>query len=352
MVFEQIQTWIHTYLPNVYAQALVIIFLSVVIAKGVVYVSRLVLAKMAAKTKSKVDDILLERLSSPLFWLILVFGCRVALAPLTLSEQISVVLTNLIQSAIIFIVVRVIAIFAEVIFEHWGKSWSKKTTSKVDDQIIRTVLKTIKYVQVMVAFLMILGVWGIEVGPFIASLGIAGVAVAFALQTTLGNMFGGMSLVVDKTYDIDDVVEVDGISGVVVDIGLRSTKIRTWDNELVSIPNGTIANGRVKNFLKPSDRIRVVVPFGVAYGSDVDKVRDIVLKELKDIDGYIEEPAPFIYFKEMADSSLNFIAYFWVSDFTKKWMAGHDANTKIYKALNKAGIEIPFPQLDVHMKNK
>ena len=199
----------------------------------------------------------------------------------------------------------------------------------------------------------LLSVWGIEILPLLGALGVAGIAIALALQPVLANIFSGASMILDKTISKGDLVYLDSQTrGKILKVGMRSTKLITFDNELVIVPNTKLAESIIQNVALPEPKTRVVVPFGVAYGSDVTKVKKIVLKEIismKDIllDG---DHDPVVRFLEMADSSLNFKAYFYVPSFENRANALDEANTKIYNALNKAKIEIPFPQMDIHLK--
>ena len=176
-------------------------------------------------------------------------------------------------------------------------------------------------------------------------------AVALALQPLLSNIFSGASLVIDNTVRVGDMVYLDqNTRGIILKVGLRSTKIRTFDNELVIVPNTKLAESMIQNIAMPEPKTRVVVPFSVAYGSDVAKVKKIVLNEIKKVKGFVDDPAPIVRFLQMADSGLNFKVYFYVESFNLRADAIDEANTRIYNALNKAGIEIPFPQMDVHLK--
>ena len=158
-------------------------------------------------------------------------------------------------------------------------------------------------------------------------------------------------MIMDKSIRVGDLVYLDANTrGKIAKIGLRSTKIRTFDNELIIVPNTKLAESNIQNVALPEPKTRVVVPFGVAYGTDVDKVKKIVMKEIKSVEGFINDPEPKIRFLEMADSSLKFNAYFYVKSYENRADAISEANTKIYNALNKNKIEIPFPQRDVHMK--
>jgi len=204
---------------------------------------------------------------------------------------------------------------------------------------------------VVIALLYILEMWGIEITPLLAGLGIAGLAVALALQPVLSNIFSGASMVLDSSIRVGDLVYLDqNTKGKILKVGLRSTRILTFDNELIIIPNSKLAESVIQNVALPSPISRAVVPFNVSYGSDIDKVKKIVLKEIKSIKNVLEEPEPMVRFVEMGDSSLNFKAYFYVNNFDNRFPSIDEANTKIYNALNRNGINIPFPQMDIHLK--
>jgi MscS family membrane protein len=137
-----------------------------------------------------------------------------------------------------------------------------------------------------------------------------------------------------------------------LDVGLRSTKIKTFDNELLVVPNGQIANAIIQNFKLPDLKYRVNVPFGVEYGTQVEKVEKIVLDVIKKMKLATKDPAPRVLFMEMADFSLNFSASFWIEDVSDRLTAKVEANKAIYNALNKAKIGIPFPTRTIYVKKE
>jgi len=307
--------------------------------------------KLAAKTETLLDDHIFEAINKYIAQVLISTGLYIGLQKLALTTNIEIVVERILLSIIIIYLVLMVGKILFTLIEHWGQTWAKKTKSTVDDQIVRFLDKFSRAVVWIIGFLLILQAWGVQVGPLLASLGIAGLAIAFALQQSLSNIFGGISLILDKSIKVGDVIEIEGgTSGTVMDVGIRSTRIRTWDNEVLIIPNGSLSNSKITNYVQPKDEVRVVVPFSVAYGTDPEKVRKLVLKEIKKIESFIPEPAPFVPFMEMGDSSLNFRAYFYVDSYSKRFSAKNKATELIYNALNKAKIEIPFPQMDVHMK--
>jgi len=165
---------------------------------------------------------------------------------------------------------------------HWKMDWAAKTASSADDRLIPLIEKIIKVILIALAVIFIFDSWEIDISPLLATAGIAGIAVSLAVKDSLANILGGLQLVLDKTFKVGDKVKLEsGELGVILDIGLRSTKLRTYDNEVIYIPNGYLANAKVRNYTVPDLKIRVNVEFGVAYGSDTDLVREVVLKTLK-----------------------------------------------------------------------
>jgi MscS family membrane protein len=233
----------------------------------------------------------------------------------------------------------------------WLREWAFKTDSTADDRIIPLLEKILKVTVIILGVIFIFSAWDVNISPLLATAGIAGIAISFAVKDSLTNMIGGLQLVLDKTFKVGDKVEIEsGEMGVIQDIGLRSTKMKTYDNETIYVPNGYLANARIKNFTQPDNSIRVNVNFGVVYGSDTEKVRQVVLDALKKLDIVLEKPEPVVQFLEMSDFSLNFVARVWVADWGDAYNTKILATDVIYNALNRAGIGIPFPTHTVYTK--
>jgi MscS family membrane protein len=331
--------------------SLFIFVLFFMISKLIIYISEKFILQLTKKTKTKVDDLIIEGINSPVSMIVVILGFRFALIPLNIPENIVGIINNIAQTLIILIVAKIIIKMVDILLENWGRAWAKKTKSSIDDELISLGQTTIKIVFYILAFIYVLGAWGIEIMPLLGGLGIGGIAIAFALQKSLGNIFGGISLILDENIKEGQVVKLDEItSGTIMHVGFRSTKIKNWDNQIVIVPNGVLAETVFTNISQPTSRVRVVVPFGVEYGSDIEQVRELALKEIKSIKSCLVDPKPFVRFLEMANSSLNFKAFFHVETFDEVYSSLDEANVKIYNALNKAGIGIPFPQMDVHLK--
>ncbi len=196
--------------------------------------------------------------------------------------------------------------------------------------------------------LSVLGMVGIQMTSFIAVLGAAGLAIGLALQGSLSNFAGGVIILLFKPYKLGDFIEAQCLMGTVKEIQIFHTILATPDNKIITIPNGPLANNSIVNF-SARDTRRVEWVFGVAYGTDYDTAEKIIKEVIQKDSRILDEPAPFIAMKEMADSSVNIVTRVWTTtgDF---WAVFFDTNKTIYKAFNERGIEIPFPQVDVHMK--
>ncbi len=315
------------------------------------FVLEKILLKVTIKTKSDVDDLIMKKSSKPITYILLLVTLRLTLGRLALAENISGVLSNLIYSLIVIFIGYLAYVLVDLGVIRALKRVTAKTKSKLDDSIAVLVHSVLKISLFIVAVLYILNIWGVEILPLLGALGVAGLAVALALQPVLANIFSGASVVMDKSVGVGDLIYLDNeTKGKVVKVGLRSTKIVSFDNEYFIVPNTKLAESVIQNVALPEPKSRVVIPFGVEYGSDVDKVKEIVMKEIRSLKNFVDDPTPDVSFREMGDSALLFKAYFYVDDFGDRFSSKDEANTKIYKALNKAGIGIPFPQMDVHLK--
>ena len=195
----------------------------------------------------------------------------------------------------------------------------------------------------------ILTMLGIEMTSFVAILGAAGLAVGMALSGTLQNFAGGVMILIFKPFKPGDFIEAQGYAGVVKEIQIFNTIVRTGDNKTIIIPNGGLSTSSMVNYSTESTR-RVDWTFGIAYGDDVDKA-ERVIRQLCDADSRIlKDPEVFVAVSELADSSVNFVVRAWVES-GNYWPVFFDMNKNIYITFDKEGLSIPFPQIDVHVNS-
>lgn len=192
-----------------------------------------------------------------------------------------------------------------------------------------------------------IGALGVNTTSFAALLASAGVAVGVALSGNLQNIAGGMIVLVFKPYRVDDWIEAQGVSGSVVEIQIFHTILRTADNQIVYVPNGSMSTGVVVNYSRePIRRLQWTV--GIDYGEDVGRVKTIVEEVLKTEERILLDPAPFVGVDALADSSVNILVRIWVKQ-EEYWDVRYEIHRKIYEAFNAAGIDFPFPQQTVHI---
>jgi small conductance mechanosensitive channel len=206
--------------------------------------------------------------------------------------------------------------------------------------LISTLLKVMLVISVM-------SMMGIAMTSFVAILGAMGLAVGMALSGTLQNFAGGVIILILKPFKIGDVIEAQGYTGSVNSIQIFNTILKTPDNKTVIIPNGGLSTGSLVNYsTEPTRRVDWTV--GIGYGDDIEKARKILLDILSADERVFKDPVPFIKVSALADSSVNLATRVWVnaSDY---WPVFMETNEKIYNEFNKQGINIPFPQMDVHV---
>ncbi|MGB2905756.1 MAG: mechanosensitive ion channel family protein [Candidatus Aminicenantaceae bacterium] len=335
-------------LGNVYLKFLATLVISLIVAYTAKLILRRILRPLARRTKTKIDDLVIKSLSSVIFYAVLVFGFRWGI---THFQFDSAVLTNLIDTLLVILIsiflIRIITNFAK----HWKSEWADKTESTADDRLIPLLEKILEAAVIILAIFFVLDVWDVNITPLLGTAGLAGIALSFAVKDSLANIFGGIQLVIDKTFKVGDKIQLEsGEIGVILDVGLRSTKLKTYDNEVIFIPNGQLANARVKNFTVPDLSVRVNVDFGIEYGSDTEKVRNVILDAVKGTAGVLEYPEPVVQFTKMSDFSLDFVARAWVASYSVAYGMKVELTDVIYKTLGKAGIGIPFPTRTVYTK--
>ncbi len=221
---------------------------------------------------------------------------------------------------------------------------------RIDDNLITLSLRVATLLLLFGLVWYAAGDFGLPVTAIFASAGVVGVAVALAARETLANFFGGVSVLLDRPFTTGDYIVLDsGERGEVTQIGLRSTRILTRDEILICVPNSVITNVKVVNESAPIPRFRVRTKVGVAYGTDINQVEEVLLDVAKKNDLVAKEPEPRVRFRAFGDSSLDFELLCWAKRPHDKGRLIHTLNREIYMSFNDAGIVIPFPQRDIHL---
>jgi small-conductance mechanosensitive channel len=182
-----------------------------------------------------------------------------------------------------------------------------------------------------------------DVTAFLAGLGILGFTVGFALQDVMKNFAAGIILLIQQPFSVGDAIGVKGFDGTILDISLRTTEMKALDGRIVTLPNADLLANPIINYTR-ADRRRIDLPVGVAYKTDTETARKIVMESIQNVPGYVAEPAPMVGFSNFGDSALELNSYFWIDTSKTNPIAAKDAAfTLIKAALDKEGIDIPFP---------
>lgn len=245
------------------------------------------------------------------------------------------------------IIVLIIGLwFTKLATKAVGKSLEK---SKIDQSLVPFLKSLTNIALKALVFITVMGMIGIQMTSFVAILGAAGLAVGMALSGTLQNFAGGVIILILKPFKIGDTIEAQGFVGTVKEISIFSTMLHTPDKKLVIIPNGPLSTGSLTNFSAEPTR-RVDWTFGIAYGDDVENFKRAMNDFIAQDSRILQDPAPFIGLIALADSSVNFTVRVWVNG-PDYWNVFFDMNEKVYTQFAHYNLNIPFPQMDVHVKN-
>lgn len=230
-----------------------------------------------------------------------------------------------------------------------NKGFAKMLDKSKTDESLQPFLKSlVGAILKAVLVITVLSTLGVEMTSFIAILGAAGLAVGMALSGTLQNFAGGVMILIFKPFKVGDVIEAQGYTGGVKEIQIFNTILKTPDNKTIIIPNGGLSTSSMVNYSTESTR-RVDFTFGIGYGDSIEQAKEVLLNILKNDARVINDPAePFVEVSALADSSVNFAVRVWVNA-ADYWGVYFDTNAAVYNEFNKAGINIPYPQMDVHV---
>ena len=249
--------------------------------------------------------------------------------------------------------IKVIAALAILIIGRWVAMAMRKGLQRMmekgsADPIIIGFVSSIAYVALL-AFVVIaaLGQLGIQTTSFIAILGAAGLAVGLALQGSLANFAAGFLMIIFRPFKVGDFVEAAGVAGVVKEIQIFTTTLKTGDNKTIIIPNAKISGDNIINYSAEKNR-RVDMTVGVAYSADLSRVKEVLNDIIRKDPRILTDPAPLVVVGELADSSVNFIVRVWTKN-EDYWGVRFDATETIKNRFDAAGISIPFPQRDIHI---
>jgi len=307
------------------------------------------LVSIARRTRSKLDDILVRSMHRPLTLVLIALGVKVFTDTISLPVKVA----RYTHVGMLILFVFGIISFVDGLVVNWIREYKKRIEFvKTSSGILKTLFRIVVF---GIALLIIVDSLGISISPLIASLGVASLAIALALQGTLSNFFSGLYILIDKPIKVGDYIKLEsGDKGYVEKIGWRSTQIRMLHNNTVVIPNAKLADAQIVNYYLPAREMSVLVDVGVSYDSDLEHVErvtlDVAKKTLIDVSGGITEFKPFMRYHTFDDFSINFTVILRVKEYIDKYQVKHEFIKRLHKRYKEEGIEIPFPIRTVHLK--
>ncbi len=268
------------------------------------------------------------------------------------ASQLIAIITNLATKYGLKLLGAVVALIIglwiiKILVKSIGRLMSK---SKIDTSLVSFLRSMISILLKTLLIISVLGMMGVQMTSFIAVLGAAGLAVGMALSGTLQNFAGGVMLLLFKPFKVGDFIEAEGFTGIVKEIQIFVTVLTTLDNKTIIIPNAGLSSNSLTNFsTQPTRRVDWV--FGIAYGDNYDTAKEFILSLIAQDKRIMVNPEPFIALSELSDSSVNITVRVWVKA-KDYWGVYFDMNENYYKNAEKAGLSIPFPQMDVHLDKR
>jgi len=343
-----------------FMKTLLLSAVAMIVAFLVYFFWRHVIVRLTYRTRTELDKSVAENLTFPLTYIVFVIGLRYALAVGVgkLGEEIKGSIfyrtyDGVLYSATVLLIAFGIYRFLAGFTRWYLRHVAERTASRLDDEFIPLFERLSKLLLLFVGATIILKHFNQDISALVASVGIGSLAIAFAAQETLANMIAGFTIMLDRPFRIGDRIELSsGVIGDVYEIGLRSTKILTFDNTLLVVPNAEISRSTIVNHSYPDPKVKLRLRIGVAYGSDMKRVKEVIMDTLTSHPDILDEPEPMVFFEEFGDSSLNLLYVFWILDYKERFRIIDEVNMAINERFQQEGIEIPFQQIDIHIRDK
>ncbi|MFQ5609022.1 MAG: mechanosensitive ion channel family protein [Woeseiaceae bacterium] len=305
--------------------------------------------RIARRSSTELDDVVVRLLHRPIFMSFVLVGLGIAAQHVEMAELPLDITSGILKTIAIVIWYN---LFNQLTTLVVGETRSKSKSKFVQSGMLALLQNVIRIAPIAMAVYFGFVAWGANLGPWIASAGIVGIALGLAARDTLSNVFAGISIIADSPYKSGDFIILDsGERGVVTHIGLRSTRLLTRDDVEITIPNGVLGTSKIINEAGgPSQKHRIRIAVGVAYGSDVDHVISTLENVAHDHDEICDTPAPRVRFRRFGESALDFELLCWIPRPIDRGRLHHEMNCGVYRAFIENDIEIPFPQHDLHVR--
>lgn len=320
-----------------------IMVLSAMLGKVAYWIFSRVVRAFTSRTKSQLDDIIVDMVEEPAVFMIVASGIWFALQTLVLPERLTEIIGNAYQVMVALLVGWLLSRLFDALYKQYILPWSAKTENDLDDQLLPILRKGVKIIIWSMAFIIGMNNAGYDVAALIAGLGIGGLALAMAAKDTVSNIFGGFTIFTDQPFKIGDRIKVSGFDGSVTEIGVRSTRLKTLDGRVVTIPNSTFADSAVENVSWEPSR-KVVLNLGLVYDTTPDQIEQAmaILKSISDQHQGTEENT-WIAFTAFGDFALNICFIYYITKGADIGAVQTEVNLAILRQFNEKKLEMAFP---------
>jgi len=349
---ELLQNYINVgQLESEVASSLIIFSLAIIIGWIFYSIFKKYLTHWAKETETKLDDEILHNIKAPIILLSLLLGLHYGLEPLSFLNPYSGTLSQIFSVAQIlvatFIIIRILNVLLNWFVEH------AKREKRMSEHLLAILKQVIRAIVYLFALFAILAVFKVDLSGIVVGLGVGGIAIALALQNILGDAFSAFLIYFDRPFEVGDLITVDGYTGTVKKIGIRSTRLQLVQGEELVVSNRELTTKSIQNFKKLSKR-RVIFKFGVAANTPIDKMKKIPVMIEKIITNVKLVEFARVHFIEFGDFSLNFEVVYYVntSDYTRYMNARQEINFGIMEAFEKEGIVMPFPTQTIYLEKE
>lgn len=329
--------------------ALGIIAGGLIVAKIVYWIFSKIIKKLTLRTKTRLDDILIDMLEEPVVFGIAILGFYFGVESLNMTEWMNNWTNKIYYILIAINVTWLVARVVDALIQEYLVPLTEKTESDLDDQLIPVVRKLLRSVIWIVGIIVALNNAGYDVGALIAGLGIGGLALAMAAKDSVENIFGGVTVFADKPFTLGDRIKIDGYDGIVEDVGIRKTRIRTLEGRLVTLPNSTFTKNPIENVSAEPSR-KVSYQIGLTYdttGAQIQQGIDILKGILKDYEQQVED-AEWTMFESFGDFALGITFTYKIRKDQDIPQVTTDVNLAVLNRFNEAGLEMAFPTQTIY----
>ncbi len=353
-MLNKIQTTLSPYIglvgENPWLQALLVIAVSQLLAWIFDRFISAALKKLAGRTRFQLDDELIGHLHTPIYASVMLLGLALAVNLLGIGEPYDFFVFSGLKT--IAFIVWTIFLLRVVRTLLRGIAANEDRIKVLHPQTLPLFENIAMILIVVLAVYVIFSAWNVDMTAWLASAGIVGIAVGFAAKDTLANLFSGVFIMADAPYKIGDFVVLDtGERGEITHIGIRSTRLMTRDDIEVTVPNSIMGNTKIINESGGAEeKFRIRIAVGVAYGSDIDQVREILMQIALADEAVCEDPEPRVRFRAFGPSSLDFELLCWIDQPVLRGRVIDALNGQVYKRFIAEGVEIPYSKHDVYIK--